>query len=146
MRRLIPSCSDRGFALPAILLCLLCLSVLLAAGFSSARLELTAARSLAGSIRAFQGAEAGLALLGNGSWSGGESSLASGLRLSSRIDTLWRTTDSVLLLRARVRAEATDPAGRRIGRRTLEVIWMRTPDEADRPIKGTWREVIQLEP
>lgn len=135
--------SDRGFALPAVLLVLIGLGLLLAASSHAARLDLIAARSLAGAIRAFQGAEAGLAILDAGAWP--EPELLSGVsvRLETVLDTLWRSTDGTLLLRARVTAAAYDPAGRRTALRALETLYLRPSGAPAHRFAGTWREIVR---
>jgi len=137
---------NRGFALPAVLLVLFGLGLLLVAGFHSARLELTAARSIAGSVHAFQGAEAGLALLEAGAWPPPEEWTGDRILLQAYVDTLWSSTDGAILVRLAVVAESLDPVGRRIGRRALERLWLRPAEGPAFPVDGTWRESIRIDP
>ena len=135
--------SNRGFALPAVLLVLVGLGLLLAASSHSARLELISSRSLAGSIRAFQGAQAGMAILDAGAWPDPDVLIGGGVRLEARLDTLWRSTDGTVLVRARVTAAAHDPVGRRTGLRTLETLYLFPPDAPACRFPGSWREIIR---
>jgi hypothetical protein len=135
--------SDRGFALPAVLLVLIGLGLLLAASSHAARLDLKSSRSLAGAIRAFQGAEAGLALLDAGAWPDPEVLGDVRVRLETTLDTLWRSSDGTLLVRARVRALAHDPAGRRTAVRTLETLYLHPSGATARRFSGTWREIVR---
>jgi hypothetical protein len=135
--------SDRGFALPAVLLVLIGLGLLLAASSHAARLDLMSSRSLAGAIRAFQGAEAGLALLDAGEWPDPDLLGDVRVRLETTVDTLWRSADGTLLVRARVTALAHDPAGRRAAVRTLETLYLRPSGAPSRRIPGAWREIVR---
>lgn len=135
-----------GFALPATLLVLLGLLLLLTAGFHSSRLDLLAARSLAGSIRAFQAAEAGLALLEAGAAIGTDSTSIRNALLELRIDTLRAPGDGSLLLWHRARAEVRDGSGRTTARRELARLWIVRPDGSSVPKAGGWRETTRLEP
>ena len=135
--------SDPGFALPAVLLVLIGLGLLLAASSSAARLDLASSRSLAGAVRAFQGAEAGLALLDAGAWPDPEVLSEVRVRLETTLDTLWSSADGTLLVRGRVRAAAHDPAGRRTALRVLETLYMSTSGAPARRISGTWREIVR---
>ena len=135
--------SDQGFALPAVLLVLIGLGLLLAASSHAARLDLISSRSLAGAIRAFQGAEAGLAILDAGAWPEPEVLDGVRVRLETTLDTLWRSPDGTLLVRARVAAAARDPAGRRTALRSLETLYVHPPGAPVRRFSGTWREIIR---
>jgi hypothetical protein len=135
--------SDRGFALPAVLLVLIGLGLLLAASSHAARLDLMSSRSLAGAIRAFQGAEAGLALLDAGEWPDPDLLGDVRVRLETTVDTLWRSADGTLLVRARVTALVHDPAGRRTAVRTLETLYLRASGAPSRRIPGAWREIVR---
>jgi len=138
--------SDRGFALPAVLLVLIGLGLLLAAGSHAARLELMSSRSLAGAIRAFQGAEAGLALVDAGAGPDPELLGDTGIRLVTTLDTLWTASDGTLLVRARITAAAHDPAGRRTAVRALETLYLHPAGAPARRVSGTWREIVRQDP
>ncbi|MBK5098806.1 MAG: hypothetical protein JJE01_13555 [Gemmatimonadetes bacterium] len=135
-----------GFALPATLLVLLGMILLFTAGFHSARLDLASARSLAASIRAFQAAEAGLALLEAGATTGVDSVRVRGALLDLRIDTLRASGDGSLLLRHRAEAETRDGSDRLTARRSLSRLWFARPDGTGGPVAGGWRESVRLEP
>jgi hypothetical protein len=135
-----------GFALPAVLVVLLGLGLLVASGFQSSKLELESARSLVASIRAFQGAEAGMALLESGSWSDSTTGIGDGVTLTATIDTLWISGDGPQLERRSVRAVVTDPRGRRLARRQLERLWLIQLDGTASAVAGSWSESIQPEP
>jgi hypothetical protein len=135
-----------GFALPAVLVVLLGLGLLAASAFHSANLELKAARSLVASIRAFQGAEAGMALLESGAWSGPTAEIGDAVSLESVSDTLWISAEGPVLVRWRVRAIVADPVGRRLARRQLERLWLLLPDGAAVAVAGSWRETIRPDP
>lgn len=137
--------SDRGFALPAVLLVLIGLGLLLAASSHAARLDLMSSRSLAAAIRAFQGAEAGLAILDAGAWPDPDLLMGTGVRLETALDTLWRSTDGTLLVRARVSAAAHDPAGRRTALRALETLYVQPSEAPAHRFSGTWREIVRQE-
>ena len=134
-----------GFALPASLLVLLALLLLFTAGFHSARMDLLSTRSLASSIRAFQAAEAGLALLETGADTGIDSASLQGTLLDLRIDTLRASGDGSLLLRHRVEAVTRDGIGRMTARRSLSQLWFVRPDGTREPVAGGWRESIRLD-
>lgn len=134
-----------GFALPATLLVLLGMILLFTAGFHSARLDLASARALAASIRAFQAAEAGLALLETGASPGVDSVSIRDARLSLWIDTLRAPGDGSMLLRHRVDAEMQDVPGRLTARRSLSRLWFVRPDGTRGPAAGGWRETVRLE-
>ena len=135
--------TDPGFALPAVLLVLVGLGLLLAASSNAARLDLSSSRSLAGTVLAFQGPEAGLALLDAGAWPDPEVLSEVRIRLETTLDTLWRSPDGTVLVRGRVRAAAHDPAGRRTALRVLETLYMDPSGAAARRISGTWREIVR---
>jgi hypothetical protein len=134
-----------GFALPATLLVLLGLLLLFTAGFHSARLDWQSARSLASSIRAFQAAEAGLALLETGAGTGIDSASLQGTLLDLRIDTLRASGDGSLLLRHRAEAVTRDGIGRMTARRSLSRLWFVRSDGTRGPVAGGWREYIRLD-
>ncbi len=137
---------ERGFAIPAVLLVLLGLMLFLTAGFHASRLDLLAARSLAGSIRAFQAAEAGLALLEAGGPPGIDSTSLSGVSLDLRVDTLRAAGDGQIILRHRACAETIDAGGRITGRREVGRLWRLEPDGSWIRMSGGWRETIRLDP
>jgi hypothetical protein len=146
MHRMRPVGRQAGFALPAVLIVLLGLGLLVASGFHSAHLELEASRALAASIRAFQGAEAGMALLESGSWSDSIGAIGDAVSLVATIDTLWISADGSVLLRRSIRAIVRDPGGRRLARRQLERLWLRQSDGAVKAVAGGWSESIQPGP
>ena len=135
-----------GFALPASLLVLLALLLLFTAGFHSARMDLLSTRSLASSIRAFQAAEAGLALLETGAASGIDSASLRATVLDMRIDTLRASGDGSFLLRYRVEAVTRDGVGRTTARRSLSRLWFVRPDGTRGPVAGGWSESLRLDP
>ncbi len=135
-----------GFALPASLLVLIGLLLLFTAGFHSARLELRSARSLASSIRAFQAAEAGLALLETGAAPGIDSTSIQDVRLTLRTDTLRAAGDGSLLLWHRAEAGTPDGTGGVTARRSLSRLWFVRPDGTHGMVAGGWRESIRLHP
>jgi Tfp pilus assembly protein PilX len=134
-----------GFALPAVLVVLLGLGLFVASGFHAANLELSAARSLVGSIQAFQGAEAGMALLESGSWSSSTTEIGGSVSLEASVDTLWIAFDGAVLIRNRVRATAADPVGRLLARREIDKLRLFMPDGAAVAVAGSWRETIRPE-
>jgi len=135
-----------GFALPAALFVLLGILLLFTAGFHSARLDWLSARSLAASIRAFQAAEAGLALLETGASPGIDSASLQTAVLELRIDTLRASVDGALLLRHRAEARTLDAVGRMTARRSLSRLWFVRPDGSRGAVAGGWRESIRLDP
>lgn len=135
---------SKGFSLPASLLVLIGLLLLFTAGFHSARLDLQSARSLASSIRAFQAAEAGLALLETGAARGIDTTSIRGVLLELRTDTLRTAEDGSLLLWHRANAAARDDIGRMTARRSLNCLWFVRPDGTGGPVAGGWRESIRL--
>ncbi len=135
-----------GFAIPATLVVLLGLGLFVASGFRAASLELAAARSLVASIQAFQGAEAGMALLESGSWSGATTAIGGAVSLEADTDTLWISSEGAVLVRRIVRAVVADPAGRRLARRQLERLWLLEADGAAIAARGSWRETIRPDP
>jgi Tfp pilus assembly protein PilX len=135
-----------GFALPAVLIVLLGLGLLVASGFHSANLELEASRSLAASIRAFQGAEAGMALLESGSRSDSVREIGDAVSLVATIDTLWISAEGPVLLRRRIRAIVSDPGGRTLARRQLERLWLLQPGGTTASVPGGWSESIRPGP
>ena len=134
-----------GFALPASLLVLLALLLLFTAGLHSGWRELLSTRSLASSIRAFQAAEAGLALLETGAAIGIDSASLRAAVLDLRIDTLRASGDGSLLLRHRAEAVTRDGVGRITARRSLSRLWFVRPDGTREPVAGGWRESIRLD-
>lgn len=134
-----------GFALLASLLVLLGLLLLFTAGFHAARLDLLSARSLASSIRAFQAAEAGLALLETGAAPGIDSTSIRDALLDLRSDTLLGAGDGSLLLRHRAEAVTRDGIGRVTARRSSSRLWFVRPDGTGGPVAGSWRESIRLD-
>ncbi len=134
-----------GFALPASLLVLVGLLLLFTAGFHSARMDWMSARSLAASIRAFQAAEAGLALLETGSSIGIDSTSLGSTVLDLRTDTLRAGADGSLLLLHRAEAEILDRAGTSTGRRSVSRLWFVRPDGSARPVTGGWHESMRLD-
>ena len=134
-----------GFALPASLLVLLALLLLFTAGFHSARMDLLSTRSLASSIRAFQAAEAGLALLETGAAIGIDSASLRAAVLDLRTDTLRAAGDGSLLLRHRAEAVTRDGAGRITARRSLSRLWFVRPDGTRGPVAGGWRESFRFD-
>ncbi|MCL7990281.1 MAG: hypothetical protein M8840_04005 [marine benthic group bacterium] len=135
-----------GFALPAVLVVLLGLGLFVVSGFHAANLDLAAARSLSASIQAFQGAEAGMALLESGSWSSSTAAIGDAVSLEAAIDTLWVESGGPVLMRRRVRATVTDPLGRRLARREIDRLWLLLPDGASVTVAGSWRETIRPDP
>lgn len=135
-----------GFALPVSLLVLIGLLLLFTAGVHSARLELQSARSLASSIRAFQAAEAGLALLETGATPGIDSTSIRDVRLKLRTDTLRTAGDGSLLLWHRAEAGTPDGTGGMTARRSLSRLWFVRPDGTRGVVAGGWRESIRLHP
>jgi hypothetical protein len=146
MYRIRPVGQQSGFAFPAVLVVLLGLGLLVASGFHSANLDLEASRSLAASIRAFQGAEAGMALVESGSRSDSVMAIGDAVSLSATIDTLWISTEGHVLVRRRIRAIVSDPGARELARRQLERLWLLQPDGAVRAVAGGWSESIQPGP
>ena len=135
-----------GFALPAALLVLIGLLLLFTAGFHSARLDLQSARSLAASIRAFQAAEAGLALLETGAAPGIDSTSLRDVQLTLRTDTLRAAGDGSLLLWHRAEAGTPDGTGGLSARRSLSRLWFVRPDGTRGMVASGWRESIRLLP
>ena len=111
-----PAKDRAGYALPASLLVLIGLLLLFTAGFQSAR-------SLASSIRAFQAAQAGLALLETGAAPGVDSTSIRDVLLELRTDTLRAAGDGALLLWHRAEARTRDGTGRMTARRSLSRLW-----------------------
>lgn len=139
-----PAKNRAGYALPASLLVLIGLLLLFTAGFHSARLDLQSARSLASSIRAFQAAQAGLALLETGADPGIDSTSIRNVLLELRTDTLRAASDGALLLWHRAEARTLDGVGRMTARRSLSRLWFVRPDGARGTVAGGWRESIRL--
>ena len=142
---MVASNSDRGFVLPAVLVVLLGLMLFLVGGYHASRLDLLAARSLAGTVRAFYAAEAGLALLEVGGGPGIDSTTLRNVRLELRIDTLRAAVEGGVVLWHRARAETRDPVGRLSGRREIGRLWLAGPGGEPSPIAGGWRETIRIE-
>ncbi len=134
-----------GFALPASLLVLVGVLLLFTAGLHSARMDGLSTRSLASSIRAFQAAEAGLALLETGSPAGIDSVSLRSAVLYLGTDTLRVVPDGSVLLLFRAEARTVDGAGRRTARRSLSRLWFVRPDGSGGPMAGGWRESIRLD-
>ncbi|MDT8436897.1 MAG: hypothetical protein RRA92_09090 [Gemmatimonadota bacterium] len=130
---------EKGYALPAVLGVLILVSILGAAAYEASRLEGLSVRGLASSVRAFYGAESGLAALAAGRPAGLDTTLVTGLRVQTRRTVLVRLEDGTRIVRFDSEAAAPGPGGGRGATRHVTRLAVES-DAGILPLAGSWRE------